>query len=436
MKSLLKYILILLFINNLYGEAINSTQKEISSLIDSCQKIPVLKSNISEINNISNRLLNLGIKNNNKNAIAYSYYTKGLSYFLLEKYNNSLESYYTSLKVIDTNEQIVGTIYTYISMCHQELNNLERASVFIDKAIEFTTKVNENEKLTTLYTSKGILNMQLSKFDEAEKLFNLSLDNNQKFKDSSGIIIDYVNLSYAYFYQEDYDKTIAILKNAEFLSKKINTSLYLSTIYNHLSSSFKKLDEIDSSILYIEKSIKNIQPDENLSNQAAIYYNAFEIYRDFNNLPQSDKYYNIHLKLKDSLSQLTNIEEYINLESNFRNEEKSTPKKPSNNYMLYVIIALVLLFLGLLIYFKKKKTTHKKEIINQDFDLFLSSILTKRESEITVLLLKGKTNSEIAEELFLSKHTVVTHRKNIYKKLEITSTPELLIWASKNGYKI
>ena len=51
--------------------------------------------------------------------------------------------------------------------------------------------------------------------------------------------------------------------------------------------------------------------------------------------------------------------------------------------------------------------------------------LTLRENEIAHLIIKGKTTSEIAETLFLSPHTVHTHRKNIFKKLNVHSPLEL-----------
>jgi DNA-binding NarL/FixJ family response regulator len=52
--------------------------------------------------------------------------------------------------------------------------------------------------------------------------------------------------------------------------------------------------------------------------------------------------------------------------------------------------------------------------------------LSKREKEIIELLSKGFTNSKIAKELFISSNTVHTHRKNIYKKLKVSSVQELI----------
>jgi len=49
-----------------------------------------------------------------------------------------------------------------------------------------------------------------------------------------------------------------------------------------------------------------------------------------------------------------------------------------------------------------------------------------RESQITRLLIQGKTNFEIAQELFISVNTVKTHIKNIYSKLKISNRVQLI----------
>lgn len=62
-----------------------------------------------------------------------------------------------------------------------------------------------------------------------------------------------------------------------------------------------------------------------------------------------------------------------------------------------------------------------------------ASTLSIREKEIIVGVVKGMTNKEIAESLFISTHTVVTHRKNIARKLEIHSPAGLTIYAIVNN---
>ena len=58
--------------------------------------------------------------------------------------------------------------------------------------------------------------------------------------------------------------------------------------------------------------------------------------------------------------------------------------------------------------------------------------LSPREIEIIQLVADGMTNKEIADKLFLSAHTVTTHRKNIMSKLGINNTAGLVMFAIKN----
>lgn len=63
----------------------------------------------------------------------------------------------------------------------------------------------------------------------------------------------------------------------------------------------------------------------------------------------------------------------------------------------------------------------------------MDSVLSEREREVLVQVAKGLSNKEIADALYLSSHTVITHRKNIAAKLNIHSTAGLTIYAIANG---
>ncbi len=59
--------------------------------------------------------------------------------------------------------------------------------------------------------------------------------------------------------------------------------------------------------------------------------------------------------------------------------------------------------------------------------------LTKREKEILRLISEGKTTSDIAEMLFISTHTVDTHRKNLLAKLDVKNVAGLVKYAIEYG---
>ena len=59
--------------------------------------------------------------------------------------------------------------------------------------------------------------------------------------------------------------------------------------------------------------------------------------------------------------------------------------------------------------------------------------LSEREVEVLRLIALGHTNSEIAEQLFLSTRTVETHRAHIQQKIRRTSRAELVRYALEHG---
>lgn len=74
--------------------------------------------------------------------------------------------------------------------------------------------------------------------------------------------------------------------------------------------------------------------------------------------------------------------------------------------------------------------------VNEILNSFLSdqskdtdTELTKREIEVLQLLTKGYSNKEIADQLFVSTHTVISHRKNISEKTGIKSASGLTMYA-------
>ena len=79
-----------------------------------------------------------------------------------------------------------------------------------------------------------------------------------------------------------------------------------------------------------------------------------------------------------------------------------------------------------------KKISGLLSVPSEEEDLENQDALSQREKEIVICVVKGMTNKEIAEKLFLSIHTVITHRRNISKKLQIHSVAGLTIYAIVN----
>jgi regulator of cell morphogenesis and NO signaling len=59
--------------------------------------------------------------------------------------------------------------------------------------------------------------------------------------------------------------------------------------------------------------------------------------------------------------------------------------------------------------------------------------LSERERDVVIGVVQGLQNKEIAERLYISVNTVITHRRNIARKLQIHSPAGLTIYAIVNG---
>lgn len=112
-----------------------------------------------------------------------------------------------------------------------------------------------------------------------------------------------------------------------------------------------------------------------------------------------------HIKVIGLISQVTN--------QNIKSQFKYTLNTQHNKYQLI----------------ESLKGIIGKELKQPDGN---EPILSKRETEILRNLALGLTNQEIADKLFLSIHTVMTHRKKITRKLGIKTVSGLTVYALMN----
>lgn len=59
--------------------------------------------------------------------------------------------------------------------------------------------------------------------------------------------------------------------------------------------------------------------------------------------------------------------------------------------------------------------------------------ITEREQEVLTLLSDGLTVREVAAELYLSHHTVISHKKSLYEKLDVGNCFQLGMIAERLG---
>ncbi len=88
---------------------------------------------------------------------------------------------------------------------------------------------------------------------------------------------------------------------------------------------------------------------------------------------------------------------------------------------------------GTTFYTNKTNKKATNDFSNLDEPVLNKFRLSKQEREIIKLIIEGKTSRQIADELFISKTTVDTHRRNINRKLEISNSSSLIKFAHENN---
>lgn len=144
--------------------------------------------------------------------------------------------------------------------------------------------------------------------------------------------------------------------------------------------------------------LKNNSPDLLIANPSILDKNQLKSFKE--TIQQN----NIHFILLQSDSKET----YNNLDY----DEVITPSENEEQ-----IIAKIKSFLS-------SKENHNKKKQNE--------VISAREENIVREIALGFSNKAIADKLFISQHTVITHRKNITRKLGIKSVSGLTIYAILN----
>ena len=130
-------------------------------------------------------------------------------------------------------------------------------------------------------------------------------------------------------------------------------------------------------------------------------------------IAENTKYYqNLLIELKKST---INQADYFFLEErvNYIIAENLEERVQQSNWLIYGLAFLVLLLIVVIVWLLKKKYRKVPD-------------LSKQETTIKNLIQQGKSNKEIASELFISLSTVKSHITNIYSKLNVRNRRELL----------
>ncbi|WP_319589626.1 helix-turn-helix transcriptional regulator [uncultured Draconibacterium sp.] len=147
-------------------------------------------------------------------------------------------------------------------------------------------------------------------------------------------------------------------------------------------------------------------------------------------LRNSDFYFNFQKRLEDELPVTPYTEAYSELLDELVGFREFVCEMPGvqpkwKDWLMIIEAVIILIFLVILIgFYKQLKKMRKRENDSTNNLKPLYEGLTLKQQEILSLLAAGKTNKEIAQELFVELSTVKTHINNIYRQLGVSNRKE------------
>lgn len=317
--------------------------------------------------------------------------------------------------------------YGVASEIYADLGDLQKALEYADLALQIDSLDNRTQKVAVRRSQKAAVLMDMGRFHDAERDLELALPVFISQNNLNSLAITYAQLGEIAAWKENVAEADAAFRES------IRVSQSIRHIY---------IESRASKGMYM--LYKDISPAKALS--------YLERYVEL-----EDK---IHSEKAEEMMQSFNVR-YLTLEkeNTIRLQEQGIRAR---NVILSCLVVLLALAVAIAVLRNKaakameqrnavlvKANLDKDRLISlskhnmpeevkQEIDSIVSDVesmpainLTKREIQIAELCSKGLLNKEIAAELGISQRTVETHKNNLFRKLGINNTVELMRYMQK-----
>lgn len=305
-------------------------------------------------------------------------------------------------KMYEADDQMISLIADNYNV----LDSLGRFGINLGFGDKTVSEVCESQGVDT-YTFLAIINFSVNGYK--------NFDDNERM--SIPTLLHYLKASHDYFLDFQLPAIRQELKEA--LDEKDNLARLIMKLYDSYAHEIRGHMRYEEQHMfpYVEKLLNN-ELDENVDIQTFSKHHG-QITQKLRELK------NIIIKYLPSNSQRNNKLMAV-LYDLYKNEEWLGAHSQVEDFIFIPAIRL------------KEKQLRQSDVsikiskmISQNAEA--GETLSDREKDVIVSLVQGMTNKEIADHLFISINTVITHRRNIARKLQIHSPAGLTIYAIVNN---
>lgn len=342
----------------------------------------------------------------------------------------------TSLKYIDEAIEVeeplgrsayLAVRYGVASEIYLKLGELPSALEFADKALQLDLEGERVEKIAVRRSQKAAVLMEMGDYAEAEVQLKMALPVFEEYNSLNSLAITYAQLGEIAAIRYDtaaaseaFGKSVSVSRSIRHIYME---SRALKGLYNLYKDTYpsKALESLER-VLEIEMQIHDQKATE-MMQSFDVKYETLKKEHTISLQKQTIRTRNVVLILLMALLVLSCILTFLKAKAAKAMEQKNA------------ILVKANLDKDRLLSLSRHNVPDE---VKQEINAIVSEVgsmpainLTKREIQIAELCSKGLLNKEIAAELGISQRTVETHKNNLFRKLGINNTVELMRYMQK-----
>lgn len=342
----------------------------------------------------------------------------------------------TSLKYIDEAIEVeeplgrsayLAVRYGVASEIYLKLGELPSALEFADKALQLDLEGERVEKIAVRRSQKAAVLMEMGDYAEAEVQLKMALPVFEEYNSLNSLAITYAQLGEIAAIRYDtaaaseaFGKSVSVSRSIRHLYME---SRALKGLYNLYKDTYpsKALESLER-VLEIEMQIHDQKATE-MMQSFDVKYETLKKEHTISLQKQTIRTRNVVLILLTALLVLSCILTFLKAKAAKAMEQKNA------------ILVKANLDKDRLLSLSRHNVPDE---VKQEINAIVSEVgsmpqinLTKRELQIAELCSQGMLNKEIAAQLGISQRTVETHKNNLFRKLGINNTVELMRYMQK-----
>ncbi|MDR2058181.1 MAG: tetratricopeptide repeat protein [Dysgonamonadaceae bacterium] len=322
------------------------------------------------------------------------YIPLGASHEELGMWNRSLNFYFEALNLAEgyNFEPQKAMIYNNMGAIYYTRGELEKAEYYLLKAIDINKKSGAKKELFNNYNNLGGIYIKRKDYNRAMETSLLAI---QQLDDEEDAYLYYFmqnNIATIYLLKNDPNLAISYLSNAKEHQIKHEFNSDLVRTYASLSRAFEMIGMKDSTRLYIEKSLQQVQLINNKHIESQILQEMADYYERNGNTAKAYHALKRVAQINDSISRVDNQQKMNDLERMYLADKKIreneleikniTLQKLASDRLWIISASIAILLIIAVLYLINYSKNKEKERKNEELLLQHQAELHEKEKEL------------------------------------------------------